>query len=503
MTAALLALLVTSSAGPGLDPDSASYLSAAESLVQGKGYRIAIASWYSSDSTAPLAHFPPGYPTALAIPTAMGVAPPMSARIVNAVAAAVTATAVCVLVASSAGSVVAALVTITVLLLTPALIEVHLSALSEPLFLALEVLTLVALVMRDRKPLLAGVFAACATMVRYAGVALGGAVVLWAFLQRDTLAGRIRRAVIAGLPTAALQGAWIIRSRMIAGPHGIREVGVYSGFGATLRAGVGTIVQWFVPMPYGESIPLRGAIAVALIVAVVLSVAAGVRRVTTRATSDGATPVAVVELPRRVVHAGALLAICYVVVICLSRLFADPGIPFDNRILAPLELLLTVIAAVALTALSHGRVARGAIIVLLLGWAGLAMYADYDTVSYAMNEGSDFASSAWRESPTLAWARANAVGVPLYSNWAAAVYFHLHRPAHEIPASEEDASMTAFRDTLRARHAVVLAFDAPSPGLVDPVEVEKSVGLKEIAKLSDGRVLGAGADSTPPNALPR
>jgi hypothetical protein len=199
----------------------------------------------------------------------------------------------------------------------------------------------------------------------------------------------------------------------------------------------------------------------------------------------------------RVMAACALLAACYVGVIILSRLFADPGIPFDNRILAPLELLLTVAAGAAISVWWRGRglTPRAVLVAALLGWASLAIYADYDTVSYAMSEGADFASSQWRESPTLGWARTNATTVPLYSNWAAAVYFHLHRYARELPEADDSAAFTAFADTLRSRHALVLAFDTPSPGLADPASLARALNLREIAKLSDGRILAAPIDS--------
>jgi hypothetical protein len=468
-------------------------LSAAESLAHGRGLRIAIASWYASDSTAPLAHFPPGYSTAIALPTTLGLPALQSARIVDALAAAVTAVTVSiVIVAASGPSIVSAIAAVLALILTPAIVEVHLSALSEPLFLAMLALTLLAMIERPRMPLLGGVAAAGAAMVRYAGIAVTGAVVVWAFLQRDSLRARVRRAVIAGLPTAVLQGAWVVRSRMVAGPRGIREAGIYGGFGNTLRMGGQTLVDWFAPLPYGESFPGRSVIAIVLLIGLAMVVAFGVRAARRTAAADsGASERGVPSL--RALRACGLLAVCYVVVISLSRLFADPGIPFDNRILSPLELLATIASAIAIGLWwrARGLAARAVLAAALLGWASLAIYADYDTVSYAMSEGADFASSTWRSSPTLAWARANAAHVPLYSNWAAAIYFHLHRAAHEVPENDEEVPLTAFRDTLRARHGVVVAFDVPSPGLADPVTLERTLGLTELARLSDGRILGA------------
>ena len=81
--AAGITLAVTRPPALGLDPDAASYLGAAQSLAEGRGYRIPIADWATADSTSALSHFPPGYPTAIALPVAVGMTPMNAARAVN------------------------------------------------------------------------------------------------------------------------------------------------------------------------------------------------------------------------------------------------------------------------------------------------------------------------------------------------------------------------------------------------------------------------------------
>ena len=68
-----LALIITDPVGPGLDPDALSYMGAAESVAAHGIYQIPAAKWSSADSTAPLAHFPPGYSTVLALPVRLGM----------------------------------------------------------------------------------------------------------------------------------------------------------------------------------------------------------------------------------------------------------------------------------------------------------------------------------------------------------------------------------------------------------------------------------------------
>src|ERR1019366_2961503 len=127
---------VTEPPGPGLDPDALAYLGAGNSLAHGHGLRVPSSGWASTDTMAPLVHFPPGFPATIALGITAGATPVNAARFVEAAAAAVTAVSV-VLAASAAGGVIAALVALGIAAATPAFVMVHASVLSEPLFLAL------------------------------------------------------------------------------------------------------------------------------------------------------------------------------------------------------------------------------------------------------------------------------------------------------------------------------------------------------------------------------
>jgi hypothetical protein len=88
----------------------------------------------------------------------------------------------------------------------------------------------------------------------------------------------------------------------------------------------------------------------------------------------------------------------------------------------------------------------------------------------------------------LAWARTNAPRQPLYSNWPAAIVFHLHRPAHEVPRAADSQMLRAFADTLRVRHGIVLAFDQPSPDQIGVADLTHAAGLRQVVRLTDGTV---------------
>ena len=483
--AAIGVWLLTVPPGPGLDPDSASYLGAASALAHGRGYRIPISTWRTSDSTSALAHFPPGYPTAIAMPVTLGAAPTNAARAVNAAAAFVSIALATWFVASVAG-IVAALGLTLALLVMHAFVIVHLSVLSEPMFLAGIVGALVAMyafasASHERSRLVAaawsGLAAAVAVLVRYAGISVVIAVAVWTLLSPGTLVVRVRRTIVAVLPSALLFGAWVLRSYLTSGNRSIRTLGAYGGLRDTMLMGVSTVVGWLVPLTSDDVLPGRGWIALVVLLVLAVIVVRGARDA--RAAGAGAA-----------LAATGLLAASYLVVLIASRLLADPDIPFDERILVPLFLLVATLTALAARAWARAsrKSLRIAAAVLFVAWLAAAGRSTEDDIEWLLENGQDFAQAQWTDSPTLAWARANASRQPLYSNWPAAIVFHLHRPAHELPNDSNPRLLAEFADTLRTHHGVVLAFDHPSPDQIGVADLTKAVGLRQVVRLADGAV---------------
>ena len=479
-----LVLTVTDPPGPGLDPDALSYMGAAESLVAHGTYRIPTAPWTSADSTSPLAHFPPGFPTALAIPVALGMTPPQAARLVNALAAAVTVSTLVLVVGAAATSMPAGVLVGVVLLATPAMAKVHLSVLSEPLFLTLLALTLAAMVYAPDRPLRAGVVAALGAMVRYAGASLVGAAVLWAFTRRAPWRERVRHAAAAALPAALLVVAWVVRTRIAAGgEHAIRHFALYGELGPTLREGGATLRDWLVPETDAEwPVPHREVIALLAAAVLVALVVLGARAARADARRGA----------WRTLCACAVLAACYAALVVVSRLVADPAIPLDERILAPFLLLVTTAAAVAIACwwrVTDSRVARAAVGFVLAAWCGSSASVALDEGRFALDYGSDFAGEEWRHSPALEWARANGASRPLYTNWPAAVYFHLHRPSYSLPGADETEALGNFTETLRQRDGRAIIFNAVNADDIVAPSLLLQPGLRVIARTSDGVVL--------------
>ncbi|HEY2850020.1 MAG TPA: glycosyltransferase family 39 protein [Gemmatimonadaceae bacterium] len=492
-------ITLTEPPGPGLDPDALSYLGAGSSLGHGHGLRVPSASWSSNDSTAPLVHFPPGFPAAIAVGVAAGASPMNTARFIEASAAAVTTVAI-MLAASAAAGPAAGIAAIGVAAATPALLMVHSSVLSEPLFLALLALFTWQLA-RERhtqdtkRTLLLGALAAAATLVRYAGASLVLAVVAEAWWTvdgswRTTWRARARRAFVAAeLPVVAL-AIWTFTRPHSEDAEKIRDVGIYTaGLGHTLLSGLRTMGRWLTP---GVASGSGRAVAAVLVFAALVAL---VTR-SVRAWRRGLLPVAELRLHRAV----AIVLVSYAAVVAASRLLADPGIPLDERMLSPAFLLVALWLGVSLAAFWRDCFsARREIIILTAGitaswiWGSAQVGAEW--AGDFTTEGGDLGAHEWAASPLVAWAAAAPPGTTLYSNWPAAIWFHTARPTHEIPSDLDSSTALEFRAKIEREHGALLAFTARAGDYALPDSLAAMAGLVAVERWPGGTIWRAPPDT--------
>src|SRR5690242_2732648 len=241
--AGLLAFWITAASGPGLEPDSMSYAGSAEWLARHGTLAVPTAYWWESDSTSALGSFPPGYPLAIAAPVALGVAPVQAARLVIVGAAMVTAWALAS-AAFAAGGWLAACLAATLALLAPGVVTQHWIVLSEPLSYALLAVTLGLMAAKPERSWAYGLTAALANIVRYAEVAAVATVVVWALAQPAGWKVRLKRALLAGMPAVALQGAWLIREQMVEARTPFATVGTFGGVAGAVGQGIERIGAW-------------------------------------------------------------------------------------------------------------------------------------------------------------------------------------------------------------------------------------------------------------------
>jgi hypothetical protein len=495
-TAAAIFALGTASPGPGLDPDAQSYVGAAASLAHSGAYRVPTSSWTAPDSTAPLTHFPPGFSTAIAGPIILGLDPLQAARLIIVLAAFGTwATLVALL--TTVVSIRAGLLTALAALATPALVTVHLSILSEPAFLTTLLAVVAGLWTMTRSPRLTpalgtGLAAAAAVMLRYAGLSLTLAALWWAVMEAGRgqlgLSGRVKRAALVAMPTGITLGLWLLRAVRLEGGSGVRTIGVYGGFGGSLLEAVETIASWAVPLgPRWWRIPAAGL----LLGGVCAMAGVGWRA---RRSGHGSNSAPTAGFLTLVATVGS----AYVGFVVVSRLVADPNIPFDERILAPVVLLIEMAACLIVAGWWGGRQRRSHALLGAVGitWLAASAVVSVSRIVVAREDGNDFAGSDWRDSPTLAWVRSpNAAARVLYTNWPAAVYFQAHRAAHDLPDALDGLTLRRFHDRLVRNHGLVVGFAAPSPDVAPPDSIARLMGLHEVAAFPDGAVWEVAGDT--------
>ena len=489
--AALGVLAMTGEPGPALTPDSVQYLGAARSLVEEGTLRTPhLYDWWAADTLRPLSHYPPGLSVALAAPLLLGVPALESARVLMMVSAFVTVGIVVYVVSAAAGLFVAALVG-TAVMMTAAIAMPHRFVWSEPLFLVVLVLTLACMVQRPRSPLLYGALTAMATMVRYAGIFVAPAVVLWAMLQPGSVRLRIRRGLLAALPIALTVGAWMVsRPRFT---EGRLSAGMSDEPIAVLAEGFNTISRWL--LPHAELVlgrMWRGPIIGALVVGLVALTVRELRRLR-HASTDTARGDSIVAM--RLVGAAAALAASYLLFVLVSTMVLDHRLALDDRMLAPGILLLEIGLAVVLAAWwrSLGARTRAAGAVAFIGWFCASALLTIRTTAAATEHLAMSASGGERGS-ALHWVRSAGRRHTLYSNSPEEIYLEADRVARFPPWHRDQmlprvSTLRAFRDTLvRKRGALVLLRSADQRSTAWDHTLPRLLSLRMVRQSEDGEV---------------
>lgn len=488
VVAAALVFVSTRSPGPGLDPDSMAYAGAASSLAHRGTLRVPTAEWDRTDSTSSMSLWPPGFPAVIAVPVALGASPIQTARWINIIAAGVTAATVVFIVAVPLGT-WAGLVAATTVFATQAIFDTHLSVLSEPLFIAVLMLLLAAMIYARDRLLVLTILATGAVMVRYVGASAPAAAVVWTWLDsRRHAASRVRRALVVSLLPFVAIVAWVARTAVATDRHATPAVNVYGGWGATLLQARDTLSEWLAPLLSDGTAQRVTAGIVALAVAgFIVTAAADTAGNRLRQLRVGGVA--------SLLGATGLLAACYLAVVLASRAFVGGTIPLDSRILAPLIVLIEIatITAIGYWWRAYHFPVHAAIAVVGLLWIGASVTVTANDAIYAATVGSDFASDNWRHSPLIAWVRTHAVGHPIYSNWPPALYFHANRIARELPDGADPGDVAAFGELIRSNHGYVIGFDERSPDFMNPAELARRLGLQKIASTADGSVWAAAA----------
>ena len=188
---------------------------------------------------------------------------------------------------------------------------------------------------------------------------------------------------------------------------------------------------------------------------------------------------------------------CYVAILLYSRLFVGAGIQFDDRILAPLLVLVVVATAVSFPTAARRLPprARRALLALAAAWIVAGDWRSLQLARDATGPGrGDYLGEEWQTAEARGWLRAEGRGHPIFTNNPVAVWFTVGRPARELPATLAPDSIAAIGEQLHDAGGIIVGYRVPLVPVADPHLLAQALGFCLVA-WGDG-----GAIWVPPEA---
>jgi hypothetical protein len=501
-----LVVLFATRWGIGVSPDSLVYLSASSNLVGGKGFSLTS----GSGEFAPITHHAPLYSATLSIPGYFGFDPDWSARILNALLFSINIFIFGLLASTfPKGISIAAWIIPTagasLMLFSSTMVEIHLMAWTEPLFILLLMITLTLLAGYLEKPrsfllIAPAVAAGLAFLTRYAGSTLIMTGILGIFLLLPgDLIKRIKMATVFGLMSSTPGALWLIRNYLAAGTAANREFIIHPISKTQLVIGLTTISGWFgIPESATTLVKLIPVSAAALgILGVFLLMPRLYPSQDARINTSESTRVP------SIIKLALLFSMIYIIFLFFSISFFDANTPLDTRILSPVYvsgLLLGLYGVVwYLSLVPNYRPIYISIFALALWLSTHYTFESSRLISESYHTGIGLNSQAWLQSETMTALEKYPAEMIIYSNAPDAIYLHTGRPAFTLPRKFESAAqrinytydldLAIVQAKLDSNQALIVYFSILNrPNLPTEEEIRTDLSLDVLASLSDGKI---------------
>jgi len=448
-------LLYATPYGMGLVNDSATYIAGARNVLAAQGYTRPA----GEGGLKPITHFPPLFSLALAAAGKIGGDDPLTAaRPLIAGLFALNTLLIALLVQQLSPSRWMVIFAAALFALSDLMLRLHAYVLSEPLFFTFLLLTFWLLGRYFQQPyplwlLACGLSAALAYLTRYAGVVLFVALPLVLLLHEKDFKSRLVNIGLWATIPGLLAGLWTLRNAMVSDSIANRTLAWHPIHLEELRNGLQNLLVAFAPDWLIRLFPPLGSLYSALGLLATLGLGIALARLTRRVwpSSDETAPHS-----SRTLLALALVAfiLTYLVFLIVSISLFDASTPLDDRILAPVHLILSALLLSALPwVLARLKGLPRLFLTVVLVILGIALVIDgVVQVQDLRKEGLGFAHREVRSLPLWAWMKTLPDEVYIYADRPAAVYLFTGRAALPLPAPIDPV-----KDQARADYAESLA----------------------------------------------
>jgi 4-amino-4-deoxy-L-arabinose transferase-like glycosyltransferase len=338
------------------------------------------------------------------------------------------------------------------------MLQIHVVAMSEPLFIFLSLLAFWTFDLYFELPpssvgrgisgewwwlVACGAFAGMAYLTRYAGLALVATFLAAIVILRSTWRKRLTSAGIflAGFLPFAL--GWALRNRLIAESVTNRAFAWHPVTAENIRLGVFTFSSFLVPVEaWRRSLAGFGWILPGLIALILGAVLVWTLL---RAWQYFSKPRQASDLKRGgkesrevISFTTGLYIFAYLASIVASMTMFDAATKFRLRILSPVFVgLLILLVAFGI---SMRKNYRPLVVVATILALGLSVYKQSVTFAHWSQGGIGYASFQWYDSQAMAYLRGLPEDVSIYTNEPAAVYLYVGRGAKVLPTRYDSAT---------------------------------------------------------------
>lgn len=412
--------------GIGIHDDSVTYLTVAKEIREGNG---AVTDF---GKKVPMAKWPPLYPLVIAATSSLGMEPIESARIINILLFGGNIFLIGLFLYRMTHSMIFGLLGATVLIFTPAFIEIHALAISEPLFLFLALPSYFLLYESfdsDRESSLRNISAmgiGLACLTRYVGVAFiaSGAFSILIY-HRHTLFCRIKTATTYCLYASLPLVCWWVRNFALMGKiagqksHGFHPPGL-----AKLLECLMTLSKWIFP----KTSPAPWEAALSTVVLFILLFAAGYLYFKLKNN----------EKIERSINMLLILGVFYGGLLFATLTLRHANLNLGNRLLIPLFVVGYLCACLLLSAFIkrkgmkfQSKVLGCSLVVCFLSFS---LHSGIHLFSRIQSRGLKYSNKQWKHSKTLQKIRALPDDSVIYTNVSSnLIYLLTKRSVKTIP----------------------------------------------------------------------